>query len=58
MQRFYNLLCMGYGADKEASADLVQKGYLPEQRAKGCRTEYGEVNSHFSSLLFRISTNN
>jgi Putative metallopeptidase len=51
MQRFYNLLCMGYGGDREAFADLVQKGYLPEQRAKGCRTEYGEVNFAFQQLI-------
>ena len=51
MQRFYNLLCIAYGADREAFADLVEKKYLPEDRAKGCRIEYGEVNYAFQQLI-------
>ena len=50
-QRFYNLLCMAYGADRETFADLVDKGYLPQARAKGCRTEYGELNFAFQHLI-------
>jgi hypothetical protein len=33
VQRFYNLLCMAYGADPQTFGDLVGKGYLPESRA-------------------------
>jgi hypothetical protein len=33
MQRFYNLLCMAYGADRETFGDLVTNGYLPQARA-------------------------
>jgi hypothetical protein len=51
MQRFYNLLCMAYGADREAFADAVEKGYLPQQRARGCKTEYGEMNFAFQKLF-------
>jgi len=51
MQRFYNLLCMAYGADRESYADLVEKGYLPEDRARGCRVEYGEVNFAVQQLI-------
>ena len=51
MQRFYNLLCIGYGADREAFSDLVTKGYLPESRAPSCRVEYGEVNFAFQQLI-------
>jgi hypothetical protein len=51
MQRFYNLLCIGYGADREAFADLVTKGYLPESRAPSCRVEYGEINFAFQQLI-------
>ena len=43
VQRFYNLLCMAYGSDPQTFGDLVDKGYLPQARAKGCRTEYGEA---------------
>jgi hypothetical protein len=51
VQRFYNLLCMAYGADPQTFSDLVDKGYLPQARAKGCRTEYGELNFAFEQLI-------
>ena len=38
--RFYNLLCTAYGADPILFADVVENGYLPEARAKGCGYEY------------------
>ncbi len=50
-QRFYNLLCIAYGADRETFADLVDKGYLPKDRAKSCRVEYGELNYAFQQLI-------
>jgi hypothetical protein len=51
MQRYYDLLCMAYGANHEAFQDVVEKGYLPAARAKTCRTEYGEVNFAFKKLI-------
>ena len=50
-QRFYNLLCMAYGADSATFTDLVDKGYLPPARAKNCRVEYGELNFAFQQLI-------
>lgn len=50
-QRFYNLLCIAYGADPQTFGDLIEKGYLPPQRAKNCRAEYGEVNFAFQRLI-------
>ena len=50
-QRFYNLLCIAYGADSQTFGDLIEKGYLPAARAKTCRTEYGEVNFAFQQLI-------
>jgi len=38
-QRLYNLLCVAYGSDKELFADIVEKGFLPTERAEIC--EYG-----------------
>ena len=35
-QRFYNVLCIAYGADPKLFGDLVAKGYLPKERAEGC----------------------
>ena len=62
MQRFYNLLCIAYGADQEAFSDLVDhqhlsetralfQGHLPEGRARGCRIEFGELNFAFQHLI-------
>jgi hypothetical protein len=51
MQRLYNMLCMAYGADPKDFGDLVEKGYLPAQRAKSCHNEFGEVNFAFQQLI-------
>ncbi|MGB6316307.1 MAG: DUF4344 domain-containing metallopeptidase [Pseudolabrys sp.] len=42
-QRFYNVLCMAYGADPKLFADLVDKGYLPRERADRCADQYEQV---------------
>jgi hypothetical protein len=51
VQRFYNLLCMAYGADPQTFGDLVQRGYLPQARARSCHNEYGELNFAFQQLI-------
>src|SRR5262245_27292549 len=51
VQRFYNLLCMAYGADPQTFGDLVGKGYLPQARARSCHNEYGELNFAFQQLI-------
>jgi hypothetical protein len=50
-QRFYNLLCMAYGANPELFADLVEKKYLPESRADGCAEEYQQVSYAIRKLI-------
>jgi hypothetical protein len=39
-QRYYNSLCLAYGARPRLFADLVRDGVLPEERAQGCGDEY------------------
>jgi hypothetical protein len=51
MQRLYNMLCMAYGADPKDFGDLIDKGYLPAQRARSCHNEFGEVNFAFQQLI-------
>jgi hypothetical protein len=51
VQRFYNLLCMAYGADRETFGDLVANGYLPQTRARNCRVEFGEANFAFQQTV-------
>jgi hypothetical protein len=50
-QRFYNLLCMAYGAKPEVFGDLVKQGHLPTDRAEGCDDEYEQVEYAVSTLL-------
>jgi putative metallopeptidase DUF4344 len=51
MQRYYNLLCLAYGADRETFQDLIEKGYLPESRARSCRMEYNEADFAYKKLF-------
>jgi hypothetical protein len=51
LQRYYDLMCMAYGADREAFQDLVDKGYLPDARARSCRMEFGEANFAYKKLI-------
>jgi hypothetical protein len=39
-ERFYNLMCMAYGADPVLFADLTENGYLPPTRSPSCKYEY------------------
>jgi hypothetical protein len=50
-QRFFNLLCLAYGADQELFKDVVADGYLPTGRAEGCSDEYAQVAYAFKTLI-------
>lgn len=50
-QRLYNILCWSYGRDPEAYADLVDEGFLPEDRAEGCADEYDQLSRSWGRLL-------
>jgi Putative metallopeptidase len=50
-QRFYNLLCIAYGAEADLFADVVKEGYLPKDRAEGCKGEYRQVRKAFQRLI-------
>lgn len=50
-QRFYNVLCIAYGADPKLFADVVEKGYLPKGRAEGCDDEYEQAAFAFKKLI-------
>jgi hypothetical protein len=51
-QRFYNVLCTAYGADSKLFADLVDKGYLPKERAEGCDGEYEQITRAMTKLIW------
>lgn len=50
-QRLYNLLCIAYGSDKELFADVVSKGFLPNERAEQCEDEYRQVDYAYRTLI-------
>ena len=50
-QRFYNLLCIAYGADPQLFGDMVKKGHLPKERAEDCKDEYEQVAYAFHQLI-------
>ena len=50
-QRFYNVLCVAYGADPKLFADLVEKNYLPRSRSEGCEDEYRQIDFAFKTLI-------
>ena len=50
-QRFYNVLCVAYGADPKLFGDLVEKGYLPKDRSEGCEDEYQQAAFAFRTLI-------
>jgi hypothetical protein len=49
MQRFYDLLCIGYGSDAELLSGLME--FLPKERVPNCKVEFGEVNFAFQKLI-------
>jgi hypothetical protein len=50
-QRFYNVLCIAYGADKKLFSVVVEHGYLPKERAENCDAEYKQVDFAYTKLL-------
>jgi hypothetical protein len=50
-QRFFNVLCGAYGFDAKLFSDLVEKHYLPEDRAVACAREYQQVRFAFKTLI-------
>lgn len=49
--RMYNELCWLYGADPIHNADLVDNRVLPEDRARGCVSEYKNIADSWGRLL-------
>jgi Putative metallopeptidase len=53
-QRFYNMLCLAYGADPVLFAEFVAKEtveYLPKGRARNCKREYEQVTFAFNKSI-------
>ena len=50
-QRFFNVLCIAYGADTRLFGDIVNKGFLPKTRAEYCEEEYEQVQDAVDLLI-------
>jgi hypothetical protein len=50
-QRFYNVLCIAYGAHRPVFQDFVEKGLLPRSRAATCEFEYKQVLYAYQQLI-------
>lgn len=56
LQRYYNLVCLFYGADPETRADLAEELELPEDRAEKCPEEFDLAASSWGPVLDEIAT--
>src|SRR5258705_135830 len=50
-QRFYNVLCMAYGSNPASFKGMVDKGYLPKDRAEDCQGEFHQVAYAVKKLI-------
>jgi hypothetical protein len=50
-QRLYNLLCLAYGSDQDFFNEIVERGYLPKERAETCWDEYQQVDFAYHTLI-------
>jgi hypothetical protein len=50
-ERFYNMQCIAYGSDEKRYAGLVEKGFLPQSRAKDCNYEFRVLQFAFQKEI-------
>lgn len=53
-QRFYNTVCLFYGADPDARAEFARDLDLPEDRAETCPEEFDQANHSWGAVLDEI----
>ena len=55
LQRYYNMICLFYGANPTARADLAKEFELPDDRAQGCPEEYEQAQASWGAMLDQIA---
>lgn len=50
-QRVYNIICWIYGRDPQRYPQVVEEGWLPEHRRRGCTEEYQRLVRNWGRLL-------
>lgn len=53
-QRYYNIVCIFYGANPAARAGFAEEMGLPEERAQKCEGEYELASASWSAVLDRL----
>jgi len=56
-QRYYNFVCMMYGANPEERADIARELGLPDERAETCADEYALTARAWGEVLDRVGEN-
>lgn len=56
LQRYYNLVCLFYGANPDEREDVAEDLGLPEERAEYCSDEYAQAYHSWGSVMDEIST--
>jgi hypothetical protein len=51
LQRYYNTLCIGYGAAPDLFKEYMEKGELPKERATNCKNEYQQIKLAFDKTV-------
>lgn len=50
-QRYYNLVCIFYGANPDERDDVAEELGLPEERAEWCEDEFNQANNSWGQVL-------
>lgn len=56
LQRYYNLVCVFYGANPDERDDVADDLGLPQERAEYCPDEYDQANDSWGAVLDEIHT--
>lgn len=51
MQRYYNMVCLFYGANPDDREDIARDLELPDGRAEGCQDEYNQAEASWGGFL-------
>lgn len=51
LQRYYNLICLFYGADPEGREFIITDYELPENRAERCPNEFAQTEASWAAML-------
>ncbi len=54
LQRYFNLVCIFYGADPEGRGDVAEDLGLPEERAEYCDVEYDQAAGSWGAVLDEV----